>query len=405
MRHVGRNMRSLAYVMLSISLVWLLSLLNYNRTRHLSDPVPPKKESVKVPVIVHRFPAKKRRITVLYYTSFFQRASPPYLYSGAACQETCFITEDRKYMSTADAFIVHGRDYDIPPEVYADKPWIFHSQENPANTPIMRDVREMSRFSYSSTARLDSDFPFTVWMGPNISTGGRGPDTKRAVVPFRNRKAVPIYVASSNCEPVRTEYQKVLMSLIDVDSYGNCLRNQEGLTRRYGMNFQADALNLQREYKFTLVFMNADCKLWVDTRLLNALEAGSVPIFMGTEDVFRFLPGMEDSIIQVSDFQSPEALASYIRTVASDEDLYNSYLTWRTRGVDYRGTEMEAVSSNVASWYCNICDKVRSDPKAHPGRVKAEQCFARKYEDWLPTPKYFNPEYRPTVRNYFSGTE
>ena len=61
-------------------------------------------------------------------------------------------------------------------------------------------------------------------------TGGRGPDTHRAVVSFEDRETVPIYVASTNCEAVRTEYQKQLMEFIDVDSYGTCLRNKDGLS-------------------------------------------------------------------------------------------------------------------------------------------------------------------------------
>lgn len=339
---------------------------------------------------------KVRRVTLLYYTNFFSFPGPPHLQTRSACSDTCFVTSDHDYASVADAFIVHGRDYKVPDEKYARKPWIFHCHENPAYTPVMQDEREMSKFTYSTSARLDSDFPMPVWWGLNL-TGGRGPDTRRAVVPFAQRQVVPIYVASTNCEPVRTEYQKQLMDFIDIDSYGRCLHNKDGLVTRDEDNSAGNAFKLQRQYKFTLVFMNADCDLWVDPRLLFALDAGSVPIFMGTEDVNRFLPGMEDSIIKVSDFKSPRALASYVKKVSDDEKLYNTYLSWKKRGVDYRGTEMEAVSTNLANWYCNVCDQVRADPEAHPGRVKAEQCTMRKTEDWLPTPKHYDPKHRPSV--------
>lgn len=340
--------------------------------------------------------SKTRRITLLYYTDFFTFSGPPHSQTRSACSDTCFVTSDRTYASVADAFIVHGRNYEVPPDEYASKPWIFHCHENPAYTPVMRDEQEMSKFTYSTTARLDSDFPMPVWWGLNV-TGGRGPDTHRAVVSFEDRETVPIYVASTNCEAVRTEYQKQLMEFIDVDSYGTCLRNKDGLAKRDEENSSFEAFERQRRYKFTLVFMNADCDLWVDTRLLFALDAGSVPIFMGTEAVDRFLPGMEDSIIKVSDFESPRALASYVKKVAADEKLYNSYLDWKTRGVDYRGTEMEAVSSNMANWYCNVCEKVRLDPHAYPGRVKAEQCTIRKMEDWLPTPVNYDSKNRPSI--------
>ena len=52
---------------------------------------------------------------------------------------------------------------------------------------------------------------------------------------------------------------------------------------------------------------------------------------MGTEAVDRFLPGMEDSIIKVSDFESPRALASYVKKVAADENCTTH--TWTGKHV------------------------------------------------------------------------
>ena len=337
-----------------------------------------------------------RNITLLYYSGFFGKVSkPPYAITNAKCTYNCFVTTDHTYAEQADAFIVHARDYISPPQQYEDKPWILHCQENPAYSPKMRDSKEMAKFSYETTARLDSDFPFPSWNNGiesfNAGTNGGGPST-RVLIPFSEKRKVPIYAVNSNCEPVRTSYQKELMKYVDVDSYGSCLHNKNGLTGIYTKNFHIDAAKLQTSYKFTLVFMNADCDLWVDTRLLYALDAGSVPIFMGTWDVERFLPGMEDSIIKVSDFPSPKDLAEYIQIVAANSTLYNSYVAWKHRGpVNYTGTEMEPVTSNMQHWYCNICDRVRKDPRPHQGRIKADKCTMRRKYDWLPTPK------RPTT--------
>ena len=336
-----------------------------------------------------------RKITLLYYSGFFgKKKIPPYSETAKACPNNCFVTTDHKYADQADAFIVHARDYVSPVSKYKHKPWVLHCRENPAYSPKMRDSKEMAKFSYETTARLDSDFPFPSWRG--VTTEGNGPSTY--VKPFSAKRNVPIYASNSNCESVRTEYQKKLMKYVGIDSYGSCLHNKDGLKKIYSKNFHKANADLQKEYKFTLVFMNADCDSWVDTRLLYALDAGSVPIFMGTEDVGRFLPGMEDSIIKVSDFENPKALAAYVKKVAADETLYNKYLAWKHRGpVNYSGTEMEAVQSNMANWYCNICDRIRQDPKAHPGRVKADQCYHRKRKDWLPTPKQYDPDNRASV--------
>jgi hypothetical protein len=142
--------------------------------------------------------------------------------------------------------------------------------------------------------------------------------------------------------------------------------------------------------------MNADCEQWIDTWLLYALNAGSVPIFMGTDKVDDWLPGMEDSIIKIWDFASPKLLAEYVQKVADDEALYSKYLAWKTRGVVYKGSKMEKVTDNMHYWYCNLCDKVRENPKPQLGRIKAgmqsfetDICSARKRADWLPVPKWY----------------
>ena len=340
-----------------------------------------------------------RKITLMYYSNFFgKKTKPPYAHTNAKCTENCFVTTNRTYADQADAFIIHARDYISPPRKYEDKPWILHCRENPAYSPTMRDPREMAKFSYETTARLDSDFPFPSWNNGiesvNGATNGEGPST-RVLKPFSEKRKVPVYAVNSNCEPVRTAYQKELMKHVDVDSYGRCLHNKDGLTAVYENHFHQDASKLQASYKFTLVFMNADCDLWVDTRLLYALDAGSVPIFMGTWDVDRFLPGMQDSIIKVSDFPSPKDLAEYINIVAENKFLYNSYVAWKHRGpVNYTGTEMEPVKSNMQQWYCNICDRVRKNPRPHPGRIKADKCTSRRKSDWLPNPK------RPTTTGH-----
>ena len=181
-----------------------------------------------------------------------------------------------------------------------------------------------------------TDFPHPSWREP--WDYGLGPSLLPPL-PFDKRDKSPIFVASTNCEPVRTEYQKALMEHIQIDSYGACLNNMKGSSKsipeRYAPDFFRRAFEQTRTYKFTLVFMNADCDQWIDTRRLAALSAGSVPIFMGTNLVDEWLPTMEDSIIKVWDFASPKASAAYVQKVADDDELYSKYLAWKTRGYTY----------------------------------------------------------------------
>ena len=218
---------------------------------------------------------RKKKITIWHDQFFGNAKNVPYAETMDACKSDCFVTMDRKYIDKADAIIHHCRTSSLPPEQYKDKPWIMHCRENPAYTPQLADDSIMAKFSYTTYARLDSDFPFPSWKGENMpgSTGGRGPSTVTPVVPFAERKDVPIYAVNSNCESVRTAYQKQLMKFVDIDSYGKCLHNKNGLTPIYQKDFHKANAKLQYSYKFTLVFMNADCTEWVDTRYSSCHSA------------------------------------------------------------------------------------------------------------------------------------
>ena len=353
----------------------------------------------RAPPRLNKTPKDARLITIVAHSA--EQASEnwfPYATTAHACSDTCNVTLDKTAAPHADAFLMFARSYSLPDKKYANKPWIIFTRENPAYTSLMNDATAMAQFSYSSSARLDSDFPHPSWREPE--DGGLGPSLL-APIPFAKRDPSPIFTANSNCETVRTEYQVELMKHIHVDAYGACASNMHNSTKkkipkRYEAGFHEAAFEQQRSYKFTLVFMNADCEQWIDTRLLYALDAGSVPIFMGTDKVDDWLPGMEDSIIKVWDFASPKLLAEYVQKVADDEALYSKYLAWKTRGVVYKGSKMEKVTDNMHYWYCNLCDKVRENPKPQLGRIKAgmesfetDICSARKRADWLPVPKWY----------------
>ena len=74
--------------------------------------------------------------------------------------------------------------------------------------------------------------------------------------------------------------------------------------------------------------MNADCEYFVDDQLTHAFNAGSVPVFMGTEKIDMFLPGnLNTSVIKVKDFKTPRHLAMYLKYLSKNEQEYTKYVT------------------------------------------------------------------------------
>jgi len=61
----------------------------------------------------------------------------------------------------------------------------------------------------------------------------------------------------------------------------------------------------------------------------------------------------------VSDFKNAKDLASYLVKVANDENLYNSYLEWKTRPPSKYFEKLAAQSIDHTETVCKICQTVK----------------------------------------------
>ena len=310
---------------------------------------------------------------ILFWSTIFE-AVPTWIevaWKKGDCPVACEVTVNHSRSSEADAFIVHARDAHMIPPTHS-VPWILFTHENPVYTPVLRDSKFMSQFNLLRSYRLDSDFPDPIFGIPQLTPP----------LPF-NEKSGLIFAAFSNCEAVRTEYMRQLMSFVQVDSYGSCLRNKNDLVARYGENFKSAKTDLAKKYKFTLVFFNQDCDYFVDDRLTHALTAGSVPVVMGTDKLDEFLPiNLQNSVIKVRDFKSPQHLADYLQYLSRNEIEYNKFLDWKRKGFgDITGTAIGYVWKRDYPIYCQICVAL-SQGKVHKEGLQAIPCKPRAFEDW-----------------------
>ncbi|XP_068698689.1 4-galactosyl-N-acetylglucosaminide 3-alpha-L-fucosyltransferase 9-like [Montipora foliosa] len=320
----------------------------------------------------HKVPVQKTGINHSHFWPFFYAGKP------GECPVPCELSSDQSRAAEASAFVVHARPpdiYNLPP-IENLAPWILQTNENPVYTPAMHDPKILSQFNLLVSYRLDSDFPAPIYPMPELTPP----------VPFHKRLG-NVLAIFSKCEPVRTEYMRQLMNYIQVDSYGACLKNKEGLIGLYGKIdnryvFKDHKLILSKYYKFSLVFMNQDCDYFIDDRLYHALTTGSVPVFMGTEKVDKFLPGnLKNSIIKVSDFKSPKELAEYLRFLGNNETAYSKYLEWKWKGMG------DIFNTTIGRWwqpryplFCQVCMALAKG-KLHRG-LKLDYCQPRRFEDW-----------------------
>ncbi|XP_071496227.1 4-galactosyl-N-acetylglucosaminide 3-alpha-L-fucosyltransferase FUT5-like [Diadema antillarum] len=203
---------------------------------------------------------------------------------------------------------------------------VFYSMEN-----VMRMHHWQSRlgkFKFHIDLTYGYYSNITVPYGYYQPVTGKVPDIKP-----KNRlagKTKLIAWMASNCKETfwpRNEFVAELQRHIDVDTYGRCgqLQCQPRLS--------LDCSEMLSSYKFYLALENSECNDYLSEKIWNSsLENDVIPVVYGPSkaDYEKLAP--PNSFIHISDFDTVEELAKYIKRVAEDEKLYNSYFYWREQG-------------------------------------------------------------------------
>ena len=157
-----------------------------------------------------------------------------------------------------------------------------------------------------------------------------------------------------NCQPMnnRNDFVKAIDGVIGVASLGECLHNTDWPKCGERPCTKVEAL---KDYKFHLAFENGYSQGFLTDRLYQAMQAGVVPVFMGTTEVVEVAP--EGSYINVADFRTPQDVANYLKKVLDNEALYDSYFEWKNKPLDPKFLEVNEVLWGH-SFYCRACHYV-----------------------------------------------
>ena len=114
-------------------------------------------------------------------------------------------------------------------------------------------------------------------------------------------------------------------------------------------------------------------------KFFQALVAGTIPVVYGAPNIHIYEP-RNNSIVSVADFSSLKQLATRLKEIAGNEELYQSMLAWKSEGpsdqfkalMDYTSVHSE----------CRLCIRIADD-------------YARQYGDFhnstLPGTKHEHP--------------
>ena len=120
-------------------------------------------------------------------------------------------------------------------------------------------------------------------------------------------------------------------------------------------------------YKFYLALENSESDFYVTEKLYQPLAMGAVPVYIGAPNVRDFAPA--GSYIDARAFGSPQALATFLLSLASDEDAYTRYLAWKARppASQLSAGVHAALNASFARLVCKLCDRAHHAANAAAG--------------------------------------
>ncbi|RUS21151.1 hypothetical protein BC937DRAFT_93472 [Endogone sp. FLAS-F59071] len=213
---------------------------------------------------------------------------------------------------------------------------VFASMESASYYPMVNEALD-NGFNLLMEYRLSSDVPIPYLNDQEY-------DYYAEYLPYEKKRKDVIAVAFiSNCAPKndRDVWLKALMKLMP-----ELVEN--------GKPRHIRKLETLKEYLFTFAFENSNDEDYVTEKILHAFVSGSVPVYIGTDTIDKFVPS-EHSVIKVSDFKNPEELADYLIHLSQNKQEYEAYLKWKSEPMSKQMKQI--IDNNIDNW-CRLCGVV-----------------------------------------------
>ncbi|XP_055852997.1 alpha-(1,3)-fucosyltransferase B [Episyrphus balteatus] len=295
----------------------------------------------------------------------------------------CTFTVDRNLLNNNNTkvLVFYGSDLnktDLPLPRQPHHLWALFHEESPKNVPFIQSAKILKHFNITSTFSRHSNFPLTTQF---IQSEKELTDRKYLVaigtksLLRETENLAPVAFVQSICDTAsgRNEYIKELMKYIDIDSYGKCLHNKDlpkELTGDYLNTIQSEEFyRFFARYKFIIAYENGVCKDYISEKFWRPLIMGNIPIYFGSPTIKDWEP-TKKSVIYISDFASPKALAEYLKRLDANDHEYNTYL-------DHKYSMLHSVTNDLLKatllerdfesdnqfelFECFICNRIHDD--------------------------------------------
>ncbi|XP_046582787.1 alpha-(1,3)-fucosyltransferase C-like isoform X2 [Haliotis rubra] len=355
-RHRSRLRSFIFYfIVIVITNVVLLSSLStlLRPTKEMWLPKFRRKATLKHGSYVQKFPQTRtnlnRTLHILLWTPLFGDPSWAFdLKKGmASCPVSdCVLTSDKSTIAHSHAVVFHAMDllnyfigYPMPEYRRTDQVWVLYNIEPPPN--IAKDFRSYGGvFNWTLMYRADSDIQLPYFQIEKL------PQKLTQVKDIAATKTAGVYWVASNCgdQARRQMVVRELQKHIQVDTYGKC--------GDYELNNMADT----KHYKFYMALENSYCRDYITEKFTGPLRHEQIPIVAGGGDYSKVAP--PHSFIDVSDFNTIQELAEYLRYLDKNDTAYNSYFDWHREYHMVRTYQMENL-------FCDLCEAVHDETRPH----------------------------------------
>lgn len=131
--------------------------------------------------------------------------------------------------------------------------------------------------------------------------------------------------SNSNANKIREQFFNQLSALRHVSSLGSYRNNTPSPTSCEDLSdWREQLICLHRQHKFAIAMENTEMSGYTSEKLIAAVVAGCIPIYWGNADVGHIFN--RDRFINAHEFESLEAVSSYVLAIESDPAQCNEIL-------------------------------------------------------------------------------
>jgi hypothetical protein len=179
---------------------------------------------------------------------------------------------------------------------------------------------------YYSTQSWLSDVPLSMWDFSKYSM-------RRPAVDWDKTPNKGVYMESSACSSKASNWQNnnyfsATALKIKVDAVGTCQHNAD-VPKGLSMDTIEGRVAIMKKYRIALAFDSTTEKDHISGIIWEAYMSGAVPVVVGADNLMSDHHLPPHSAIIAAEFDDWDAMADYVKQVAENKTLWESYHTWR----------------------------------------------------------------------------